>query len=94
MKNTPYVKEYQNGIVINPITKDKPFLVSARPDKRKVRLSGNGKGIGLIVAKIGSTSFVKYFKVLQLSTKGKLKTRGKKAEQYSQNRLIVNLHSK
>ena len=25
-KNKPYVKEYKNGLLVNPITKDKPYL--------------------------------------------------------------------
>lgn len=74
MKNTPYVKEHQNGIVSNPITKDKPFLVSARPDKRKVRRSNNRKGNGLVVARIGTLAFAKY----------------KIVKQRIENRLVVN----
>jgi len=93
MNNQPYVKKYENGICVNPITKDNPYLQNpSNKDGKKMRLSSNGKGIELVVVKIGEMSFVKYFKVRQLIKFGKLKikTKGKKAGQYCKNRLIVN----
>ncbi len=44
MTNTPYKKVYENGILQNPITKEKPFLsgVSQRPfNRNKMRLQIN-----------------------------------------------------
>lgn len=35
-KNTPYVKKYENGILINPITKDKPYLNSPSVHFKKI----------------------------------------------------------
>ena len=60
MRNQPYVKKYENGIVVNPITKDNPYLTESRDDKRKFRKSNNRKGPGLVVSKIGILNFVKY----------------------------------
>lgn len=66
MKNTPYRKVYENGVLTNPITKDNPYIVSGKQDKRKFRKSNNSKGVNLVVAKIGTLSFVKYLMVKQL----------------------------
>lgn len=45
--NTPYVKKYNNeGVCINPITKDKPYLnyfKSNRGNNRKQRIINNRK---------------------------------------------------
>ena len=59
-----YVKKFdENGIVTNPITKNRPFLNSG--DNRKTRRfnqrkSNNRKGDGQVIAQIGVTSFVRY----------------------------------
>jgi len=60
-KNTPYVKEYKNGILVNPITKDKPYIQApSQKDNDKMRKSNNSRGYGLVVAKVGVLSFAKY----------------------------------
>lgn len=60
-KNTPYRKEYKNGILVNPITKDKPYIqVPSQKDNDKIRKSNNRKGFGLVVARVGALSFAKY----------------------------------
>jgi len=60
-KNTPYKKVYENGILTNPITKDKPYIqMPSQKDNDKTRKTNNRKGIGLVVAKIGPLSFAKY----------------------------------
>ena len=60
-KNTPYVKEYKNGIVVNPITKENPYIQTAsQKDNDKIRKSNNRKGNGLVVARVGALSFAKY----------------------------------
>jgi len=35
--STPYRKVYGCGVLSNPITKENPYLVEPRPDKRKIR---------------------------------------------------------
>jgi hypothetical protein len=66
-KNEPYVKRYENGICVNPITKENPYvqLASEKQIKRQ-RKSTNRKGNGLVVVKIGATSFMKFRRVKQL----------------------------
>ena len=60
-KNQPYVKMYENGIVQNPITKEKPYIqVASQKIKSAPRKSNNRKGFGLVVARIGSLTFAKY----------------------------------
>jgi len=60
-KNTPYRKEYKDGILVNPITKDKPYIqVVSQKDNDKIRKSNNRKGNGLVVARIGRLTFAKY----------------------------------
>ncbi len=64
--NTPYVKKYENGILVNPITKENPY--SQNPsDKggKKLRRSHNGKSYPLTVVRIGKLSFAKYFNFRQ-----------------------------
>jgi len=60
-KNEPYRKDYKNGILVNPITKDKPYIqVASQKDNDKMRKSNNRKGNGLVVARIGRLTFAKY----------------------------------
>jgi len=35
--NAPYVKKYENGILVNPITKDNPYLFPAKIMQRTYR---------------------------------------------------------
>lgn len=61
MTNKPYKKIYEDGIVTNPITKDNPYLQApSQKIKSEPRKSNNRKGNGLVIAKIGPLSFVKY----------------------------------
>lgn len=61
IKNEPYRKEYKDGILVNPITKDKPYIqVESQKDKSLPRKSNNRKGNGLVVARIGRLTFAKY----------------------------------
>lgn len=54
-KNKPYVKEYdENGILVNPITKENPFsnvAPSNRGNNRKSRFMGNTSGAKLVVGR-------------------------------------------
>ena len=70
MRNTSYVKIYENGILTNPITKEKPFIVQSRADRRKARRSNNRKGFGTIVVKVGPLSFMRYKIIKQITNKG------------------------
>lgn len=64
--NQPYVKIYENGILTNPIQKNKPYLSGAsQKEGKKLRKSNNRKGLGLVVVKIGALSFMKYRTVKQ-----------------------------
>jgi hypothetical protein len=64
-----YVKQYdENGLVTNPITKERPFF--NRGENRKSRRfyqrkSTNRKGPGCVVTKIGTFTFTKYRTVKQ-----------------------------
>jgi hypothetical protein len=60
-KNQPYVKKYENGILVNPITKESPYIqFSSQKQKALPRKSNNRKGNGLVVARIGKLTFAKY----------------------------------
>jgi len=60
-KNEPYVKKLENGVVVNPITKDKPYVqVASQKRKALPRKSNNRKGVGLVVARVGQLTFAKY----------------------------------
>jgi hypothetical protein len=62
MKNQPYIKNFENGILTNPITKENPYLQSSsNKGGRKFRKSYNQKGIGLIVRRIGFLTFEKLY---------------------------------
>ena len=72
-KNEPYVKKYENGCLINPITKHKPyFQLASQKDGKKLRKSNNRKGFGLVVAKVGPLSFCKYRIVKQQGRKSQI----------------------
>lgn len=74
-KNEPYRKEYKDGVLVNPITKDKPYIqFESQKEKSLPRKSNNRKGNGLVVARIGSLSFAK-FRIVK---------------QYLKNRLVIN----
>jgi len=67
MKNVPYKKVFENGILQNPITKENPYLVSEKTrGGKKLRKSNNSKSYGLIVEKIGVLSFAKRIVKYQL----------------------------
>jgi hypothetical protein len=71
-KNTPYRKIYENGILVNPITKEKPYTqIASQKDGKKIRKSNNRKGNGLVVSKVGVVDFVKY-QIIKQITKNKL----------------------
>ena len=70
-KNTPYRKEYKNGILGNPITKDKPYIqMDSQKNKSLPRKSNNRKGNGLVVARIGRLTFAKYRVIKQDTENG------------------------
>lgn len=63
IKNEPYVKVYENGLVVNKITKENP-VINPHPNRRQRRNNGNRemgnkKGISLVVTKIGKYEFCK-----------------------------------
>lgn len=61
LKNTPYRKIYENGILTNPITKENPYTqMASQKEKALPRKSNNRKGNGLVVARVGTLSFAKY----------------------------------
>jgi len=72
MRNIPYKKIYSddvNRILLNPITKDKPYLTmfqtAAQIRKSEKRVSNNKKGIRLALINLGS-SVEKYYVKYQL----------------------------
>lgn len=66
VKNTPYVKEYKNGVLTNPITKEEPYISGASTKQRsKMRGANNRKGNGLVVTRLGAYAFLKYTQVKQ-----------------------------
>jgi len=68
----PYKKQYdKNGVLLNPITKESPYLVEARQrGGKKFRKTNNTKGVSLLVRRIGVLSFEKS-KVLKQYFMGK-----------------------
>lgn len=70
-QNVPYVKKYENGILVNPITKDKPYnsgLTTKR--EKKFRKLSNTQGFRLLITRIGKFTFQKYHKQRQLTPSG------------------------
>jgi len=60
MNTKSYKKEIVNGVLMNPITKENPYLVSERTrGGKKSRKSNNTQGTRLFVSKIGVFSFIK-----------------------------------
>jgi hypothetical protein len=70
-KNTPYKKEYKNGILSNPIeTEFKNKYPNRRSRRNKVsREFSNKKGIQLVVTSYGIMKFIKTYKNV-ISKKG------------------------
>lgn len=71
--NTPYVKKYENGILVNPITKENPYnsgLTTKR--EKKFRKLSNTQGFRMLITRIGKFTFQKYHKSRQMTPKGKI----------------------
>jgi hypothetical protein len=72
-KNVPYVKKYENGVLLNPITKENPHESGqSTKGESKLRRLSNSKGFGLIVSRIGRFTFQKYHKKRQLTPDSKI----------------------
>ena len=72
MLNTPYVKEYKNGILQNPIKKEFKNEFPNRSERRmslgiskQKRLFRNKRNCPTIISRVGVLSFVKYHPVIQ-----------------------------
>ncbi len=69
--NTPYRKEYENGVLKNPITKEEPYINTAMNRKarreilNKKREFNNRKTFPLVVVGYGKGKFYKYTKRIQ-----------------------------
>ncbi|WP_339896469.1 hypothetical protein [uncultured Algibacter sp.] len=64
MRNKPYLKKYsENGLLINPITKEKPYLNLFRTSKSKrdelKESKNNSKSYRLVVTNLGKGLFSK-----------------------------------
>jgi hypothetical protein len=60
-KNVPYVKIYENGVLVNPITQENPYIQGpSQKNRTKQRLTNNKKGESVSVVRIGLLSFIKY----------------------------------
>lgn len=67
--NSTYVKEFENGVLINPIDKYFPSGVSDRRTRRDFKFGrkfNNKKGIQLVITRISKKEFVKVKKRLQI----------------------------
>lgn len=70
-QNTPYVKQYENGILVNPITKENPYIQHAgNKGEKKFRKFSNTKGFPMMLTRIGKFTFQKYHKKRQLTPNG------------------------
>jgi len=66
MKNQPYVKKFENGVLVNPISKENPVIqYSSNKGGKKFRKSNNKKGVSLMVRRIGVLTFEKLYTVKQ-----------------------------
>ena len=69
--NVPYKKKYEGVILINPITKENPYLSGVgRKGEKKFRKENNTQGFSMLVVKSGILNFDRFKKVFQ-SVKGK-----------------------
>jgi hypothetical protein len=71
MRNKPYVKVYEHGLLMNPITKDQPYEQAPSQKIKRQRKSNNRKGEGLVVTRIGLLNFIKY-RIVKQHIKGGL----------------------
>jgi len=67
MINKPYVKEYKEGVLTNPIEKQYLHTEVNRSTRRegKKRMFSNKKGIQLVVVNLGRGKFYKVKKILK-----------------------------
>lgn len=61
--NKPYVKQFENGVCVNPITKENPYLHrfnNTSVEKREYKNnSNNKKGVRMVVTNMGKGLFCK-----------------------------------
>jgi len=70
MKNISYVKHTVGGLLVNPITKDRP-VQHPLPNRAMRRMRGgrpfsNKKGVQVVVTRIGTLTFQEIHKRIQL----------------------------
>lgn len=65
MIRQPYVKQFKDGVILNPITKDRPYLHIPKVPKIR-QASNNSGGHKVVVVNIGKGKFMKYHVKKQL----------------------------
>lgn len=69
--NIPYKKQYVDGILVNPITKQNPYLQdTGKKRENKFRQGNNTQGFSMLIVRTGVLTFDRFKKVFQF-VKGK-----------------------